>query len=71
MNNAADEHANLQHSEKGKWRSRECMGMLPLQRVQIYFDGDQYDRDYKLQTCRYYHGPTTKAYKPTKITNLK
>ena len=67
MNKAADEHANLQHSEKGQWRSRERMGMLPLQRVQIFFDGDQYDRDYKLQARRHYHGPTTEAYIQRKL----
>ena len=62
MNQEADTHANLQHGERGWWKSRNTMGMLPEQKVQIFFDGDQYDRDYKLQASRHYHGQMAETY---------
>ena len=47
LNEEADVHANKQYGEKGECRSKPKMHFLPHQTVQIFFHGDQYDRDHK------------------------
>ena len=68
MNEEADEHADKQYEEKGDNRSKSEMQFLPHQTVQIFFHGDQYDRDYKIQASRHYHGPWAEKYIQEKMS---
>ena len=55
LNEEADEYADKQYEARGEKRSRKTMAILPHQGVQITFQDDQYDREYKLEARRNYH----------------
>ena len=44
------------------------MKFLPHQKIQIFFHEDQYDRDYKIQARRHYHGPWVERYIQEKMS---
>ena len=52
----------MQYEAKGENISKSTMLALPHQVVQIFFHGDQYDRHYKIEARRHYHGPKAEDY---------
>ena len=62
LNKEADEYADKQYEATGENKSKSTMLALPHQVVQIYFQGDQYDRHYKVEARRHYHGPRAEEY---------
>ena len=52
----------MNYEEKGDCRSKTKMLPLPHQTVQIFFQGDQYDRDYKTEARRHYYGTKVEEY---------
>ena len=62
LNEEADKCADRQHKEMGQQRSRPHMMMQPLQKVQVLFEGYQYDRDLAKQASRHYHGSKAEHY---------